>query len=231
MCGRYTIAQAERLEEAYREIERRELLVPRFNVAPTQEVPLVLDESPEKLSAARWGLIPAWAKDKKIASSLINARGETVSVKPAFRSAYKKRRCLIPADGFYEWKRVGAGKVPHRITGGDGILFRGVVGDVERPRGRAIANLHDHHMRGQCPDGGNSQPHAGDSPSEEPVHLAFPRDAAGATRRPARRARPGEHEGVCGFYASQYAAESGKHADRAGGGGLISILRFLARIP
>ena len=123
MCGRYTISQAERLEEAYREIERRELLVPRFNVAPTQEVPLILDESPEKLSAARWGLIPIWAKDKKIASSLINARAETVAVKPAFRTAYKKRRCLIPADGFYEWKRVGDGKIPHRITVGDGMFY------------------------------------------------------------------------------------------------------------
>ena len=87
MCGRYTISQAERLDEIYREIERKELLVPRFNVAPTQEVPLVLDESTEKLSAAKWGLVPAWAKDKKIGFSLINARAETVSVKPAFRTA------------------------------------------------------------------------------------------------------------------------------------------------
>jgi putative SOS response-associated peptidase YedK len=77
----------------------------------------------EELSSATWWLIPAWAKDRKIASSLINARAETVSVKPAFRSAYKKRRCLIPADGFYEWKRVGDGKIPHRIAVGDGMFY------------------------------------------------------------------------------------------------------------
>ena len=69
MCGRYTIAQAQRLVEMYREIENEGLLVPRFNIAPTQTVPVVLDESPGKLSAAKWGLIPAWAKDKKIGNS------------------------------------------------------------------------------------------------------------------------------------------------------------------
>jgi putative SOS response-associated peptidase YedK len=108
MCGRYTLSQAERLEELY--AERGLELVPRYNIAPTQVVPVVLDESPGRLSAARWGLIPIWARDKKIASSLINARCETVAVKPAFRTAFKKRRCLIPADGFYEWQKVGAVK-------------------------------------------------------------------------------------------------------------------------
>jgi putative SOS response-associated peptidase YedK len=83
---------------------------------------VIYDESPGVLSSAKWGLIPFWAKDRKIGSSLINARCETVAVKPAFRTAFKKRRCLVPADGFYEWKKVAAGKIPHRITVGDGAL-------------------------------------------------------------------------------------------------------------
>jgi putative SOS response-associated peptidase YedK len=98
------------------------LPAPRYNIAPTQTVSVIYDESPGVLSSAKWGLIPFWAKDRKIGSSLINARCETVAVKPAFRTAFKKRRCLVPADGFYEWKKVAAGKIPHRITVGDGAL-------------------------------------------------------------------------------------------------------------
>lgn len=123
MCGRYTISQTQRLQEIYQKIEHEGLLALRYNVAPTQTVPVVLDETPEMLSGARWGLIPAWAKDKKIGASLINARAETVAVKPAFRTAFKKRRCLIPADGFYEWMKAGAVKIPHRITVGDWLFY------------------------------------------------------------------------------------------------------------
>ena len=87
------------------------------------EVPIARTRVDQSLSAAKWGLIPAWAKDKKIGNSLINARAETVSVKLAVRTAFKKRRCLIPADGFYEWQKAGTVKIPHRITVGDGIFF------------------------------------------------------------------------------------------------------------
>ena len=71
----------------------------------------------------RWGLIPAWSKDKKIAASLINASAETIAEKPSFRTAFKKRRCLILADGFYEWQRRDAGKVPHHMQLADGAAF------------------------------------------------------------------------------------------------------------
>ncbi len=98
-------------------------LLPRWNIAPTQNVAVVLDETPDMLSEVRWGLIPSWAKDRKIASSLINARAETVATKPSFRSAYKRRRCMIPASGFYEWQKVGAGKVPQHILMQDGEPF------------------------------------------------------------------------------------------------------------
>ena len=150
--------------EMYREIESEGLLGPRFNVAPTQTVPVVPDESPGKLSAAKWGLIPARAKDRKIGSSLINARAETVAVKPAFQTAFKKRRCLIPADGFYEWQKAGAVKIPHRITVGDGLFFFAGLWEVWNEPGAGPGEiLHDHHDDAQCGHGAHSRQNAGDS--------------------------------------------------------------------
>ena len=98
---------------------------PRYNVAPTQAMPVVrMVDGKRELALLRWGLIPSWAKDPKIGNSLINARGETVHEKPAFRSAFKARRCLVPADGFYEWRKLpGGGKQPYRITMADGSPF------------------------------------------------------------------------------------------------------------
>jgi putative SOS response-associated peptidase YedK len=83
---------------------------PRFNIAPTQDVPVVLNESPTRLSVVQWGLIPSWAKDPAIGAQMINARAETLPEKPAFRTAFKKRRCLVLADGFYEWRKEDDGK-------------------------------------------------------------------------------------------------------------------------
>jgi putative SOS response-associated peptidase YedK len=128
MCGRYTLSKKERLAEMLRERfvidEFSEIrLIPRFNIAPTQQIPAVFEENGRKLWAARWGLIPSWAKDEKISSSLVNARCETVASKAAFRSAFRSRRCLVPADGFYEWQKTGTGKVPHYFTRKDGALF------------------------------------------------------------------------------------------------------------
>lgn len=129
MCGRYTLSKAENLKlkliEAGFDFDEFSMtrITPRFNIAPTQTVPVIFNQSPRQLSLARWGLLPFWAKDEKIGASLINARSETVATKPAFRSAFKKRRCLIPADGFYEWQKTPGGKLPHRFTLKDGDLF------------------------------------------------------------------------------------------------------------
>ena len=99
-------------------------LRPRYNIAPSQEVAVVRDgDGGRSLSMLRWGLIPGWAKDPAIAYKLINARSETVSGKPSFRSAYRRRRCLIPADGFYEWTRRGKTKQPWLIGPRDGGVF------------------------------------------------------------------------------------------------------------
>lgn len=96
----------------------------RYNIAPTQDT-LVIRAHDGKREAAmlRWGLIPSWAKDTKMAASLINARSETVAEKPAFRSAFKKRRCLVPVDGYYEWLREGKAKLPHLYQMKDGEPF------------------------------------------------------------------------------------------------------------
>src|SRR5687767_11150165 len=129
MCGRYTLSKTEHfklmLEEAgfifdeFSEIR----LVPRFNISPTQQVPVILDAAPRTITSAKWGLIPSWSKDEKIGSSLCNARAETVVEKPAFRTAFRKRRCWVPADGFYEWKKTPIGKQPYRFTMKDDSMF------------------------------------------------------------------------------------------------------------
>lgn len=114
MCGRYTDTKRDKQFLVRMGIEQAEIdFVPRYNFSPTQEASVVVagERGPE-LRRARWGLIPSWAKDEKIGSSLINARGETVALKPAFRNSFKKRRCLVFADGFYEWQKVPGGKQP-----------------------------------------------------------------------------------------------------------------------
>lgn len=99
-------------------------LAARYNVAPTQEVGVVrAAEGGRRLSMLRWGLLPPWAKDAAIAARLINARAETVAEKPSFRSAFRSRRCLVPADGFYEWRKEGKAKQPYRIHLPDDALF------------------------------------------------------------------------------------------------------------
>lgn len=119
MCGRFTnMITWRELVELYRIHDQPALnLRPRYNVAPTQEIPICrVCENRREIVRVRWGLIPAWAKDLKIGYSTINARAETVAEKPSFRSAFKSRRCLIPADGFYEWRKLEDGsKQPYRL--------------------------------------------------------------------------------------------------------------------
>jgi putative SOS response-associated peptidase YedK len=101
-----------------------QLFLPRFNVAPTQDIPVIRDtDSGRELTWMRWGFIPPWAKDPKSGPLLLNARAETASEKPAFRSAFKTARCLIPADGFYEWKKTNGRKQPYLIHRADGKPF------------------------------------------------------------------------------------------------------------
>lgn len=116
MCGRYTIiAKAEEIEKRFN-VEVPELYTPSYNAAPTQILPVITNQRPEGLSFFKWGLIPSWAKDTSIGPKLINARSETISEKVSFKNALVHHRCLIIADGFYEWKRsTNKSKIPYRI--------------------------------------------------------------------------------------------------------------------
>src|SRR6266849_3088583 len=109
MCGRYRLSRRKQIIEEYFETaDWQDDWSPRYNIAPTQPVPVVQQHPKElvrKLSLMRWGLIPSWSKDPSTAARMINARSETASNFPAFRDALKFRRCLIPADAFYEWSR------------------------------------------------------------------------------------------------------------------------------
>jgi putative SOS response-associated peptidase YedK len=122
MCGRYTqLSSWSELAELYRITSAATPLnlAARYNVAPTDQVPIVRlakDSDQRELVTVRWGLVPFWAKDPAIGSKMINARAETVSDKPAFRRAFRERRCLIVADGFYEWQAEGRRKQPYHIT-------------------------------------------------------------------------------------------------------------------
>lgn len=124
MCGRFSLSKpAERVQ---REFELSEIpdLEARYNIAPTQSILAVRSAADGREAVTlKWGLIPSWAKDSSIGAKLINARSETVPEKPSFREAFKKRRCIIPADGFYEWQRRGGHRQPFYFKLKDGGLF------------------------------------------------------------------------------------------------------------
>ena len=111
-----------------------------YNIAPTQDVPVVVNDDGNRLALCRWGLIPPWSKDASIGSRMINARAETVADKPSFKGPLKKHRCLVLADGFYEWKKTDSGKVPVYITMKDGrpFGFAGIYSDWRPPEGESI---------------------------------------------------------------------------------------------
>ena len=124
MCGRYSLSVTPEMLRTLVNVDAFLNLEPRFNIAPTQMAPVVRSfNGGRRMDILRWGLIPSWSKDKTAASKLINARGETVAQKPSFRDAYKHRRCLVPVDGFYEWRKEGEGKQPFRIGFKEGKPF------------------------------------------------------------------------------------------------------------
>lgn len=125
MCGRYTLrATTEELSERFAVQLVAFAVRPRFNIAPGQDVAaIVASAGGRTLTSFKWGLVPFWARDLKKTKPMINARRETLSEKPTFKSALKQRRCLIPADGYYEWQVTAAGKIPVHITPEDGGLF------------------------------------------------------------------------------------------------------------
>jgi putative SOS response-associated peptidase YedK len=132
MCGRYSLTTApEAMRQLFDLSGPLANLPPRYNIAPTQEAPVVraaAEGGGRELALLRWGLVPAWSQGPDSRYSMINARAETVAEKPSFRTALKERRCLVPADGFYEWARRPGGKQPYRIglAGGAPFAFAGL---------------------------------------------------------------------------------------------------------
>jgi putative SOS response-associated peptidase YedK len=114
MCGRFTLHSSGKIVGSHFGLAEEPTLFPRYNIAPTQQVAAV--RASRQLVPLRWGLVPSWADDLSIGNRLLNARSETVAAKPAFRSAFRQRRCLIPADGFYEWQASAGKKQPYLIA-------------------------------------------------------------------------------------------------------------------
>jgi putative SOS response-associated peptidase YedK len=132
MCGRYVLAEINALAARFGVADDvPPSVAPRYNVAPTQMMPVVVKHSPNQLVLMRWGLVPSWAREGKTEQALINARAETLAQKRTFRQLLASQRCLVPASGFYEWKQTGAGKVPYYVALKDEPLF-GFAGLYDR---------------------------------------------------------------------------------------------------
>jgi putative SOS response-associated peptidase YedK len=144
MCGRYRLSRRKQLvEEYFGAVSEEDEWSPRYNVAPSQPVLTIRQDAREpvrKLATMRWGLIPSWAKDIGIGYKTINARAETVATTPSFRDPFKSQRCLMPADGFYEWQRNGKTKQPYCFEVNDGELFAfaGLWDRWRNPQGEVI---------------------------------------------------------------------------------------------
>ena len=144
MCGRYALhGPISRRRHEHVWLAALETFEPRYNVAPSDTMPIVrLADGVPKVVAARWGLVPFWARDVKIGFKTINARAETVATKPAFREAYRRRRCLVPASGYYEWQAGASGKQPYYFTRSQGapLAFAGLWEEWRSPTGDRLTS-------------------------------------------------------------------------------------------
>ncbi len=141
MCGRYRIRHtADEIEERYGAGIPMDLYRPNYNAAPSQYLPVISNVNLGEISFYKWGLIPLWAKDPSIGNNLINARAETITEKPSFKGSFKYWRCLVIADGFYEWKKEGTAKQPYLITLQDESIFSfaGLWAEWSAPDGTPI---------------------------------------------------------------------------------------------
>jgi putative SOS response-associated peptidase YedK len=143
MCGRFTFQPTEAFYGRFQISNHLDSLVPRYNIAPAQMVPVIIAQSPRRIVLMRWGLIPHWAKDEKTAYKMINARVETLTQRPAFRGLLSHHRCLVPASGFYEWKAEGRDKTPYYIhpEGQPYLAFAGLYDVWITPRGEELSTF------------------------------------------------------------------------------------------
>ncbi|MCU0464259.1 MAG: SOS response-associated peptidase [Anaerolineae bacterium] len=142
MCGRFVLtADSGLIQQAFDlgplapEVQA---MSPRYNIAPSQPVAVITNEDPTELTFHRWGLVPSWAKDLSIGNQMINARLETAAEKPSFKNALKRRRCLIPANGFYEWPKKGQNPIYVHLDGGELFAFAGLWEVWRSPEGDTV---------------------------------------------------------------------------------------------
>ncbi|WP_209330326.1 SOS response-associated peptidase [Lunatimonas salinarum] len=138
MCGRYSLAKSKAVLEERFKAEMLEPFQPRYNIAPTQLAPVITSDSPMGFSHFYWGITPEFARNKPVAQRFINARAETIRETASFKNSFRKKRCLVPADGFFEWKKMGKRtKIPYRFTLLDEGLFAfaGIWDEYENTEG------------------------------------------------------------------------------------------------
>jgi putative SOS response-associated peptidase YedK len=202
VCGRYSLTDPNAVPDVLGPVlddtALPDGLAPRYNIAPTQTLPIVANRTRRVVELARWGLIPSWADDPSIGNRLINARGENLAGKPAFRDAYARRRCLVPADGFYEWQRMGRRKQPHfiHLASRRAFAFAGLWERWRAPATTAPERSRDRTMIGQSPADGRTRgrapvggpagrvdaPPLGGTGGEDPLAAAAPISSSTAAR-------------------------------------------------
>jgi putative SOS response-associated peptidase YedK len=124
MCGRYSLTRIQELMNRYDAYAEKDLDInPNYNISPSFIMPVITKNSPKKIQPMKWGLIPSWAKDPRIGYKMINARAESIKEKPSFKNSFRNRRCLVPATGFYEWKKDGDTKTPYYFKAKDDSIF------------------------------------------------------------------------------------------------------------
>jgi len=141
MCGRYSLICIDDLGNRFRVFDPMMGARSHFNITPGNEMPVIVRAGENHIAILRWGLIPSWTKDIRAAKPLINARAETLAEKPSFRSLLKSRRCLVPASGFYEWKKEGNRKIPwyFRLTDEPLFSFAGLYDEWHNPEGVSVS--------------------------------------------------------------------------------------------
>lgn len=139
MCGRFALsAKTSDIEKLIPGLKKTDNdLMPRYNIAPSQDIAVILNTEPDELNFIRWGLIPFWAKEKSIGNKMINARSESITEKPSFKNSFRRRRCIIPATGFYEWQNIPGEKKKQpyfvKMKSGGGFAFAGLWDEWKDP--------------------------------------------------------------------------------------------------
>jgi putative SOS response-associated peptidase YedK len=137
MCGRYSLVPTENIATRFDVHQEPLTLLPRSNIAPSQVMPVIIREDTQRMLSMQWGLIPAWAKELRMKFSTINARAEGLTSSPVFRGPFRRRRCLVPASGFFEWQPTPRGKQPYcfQLRGGELFAFAGLYDIWRDPQG------------------------------------------------------------------------------------------------